>query len=172
MASISGSGDVQDLLQVAVFAAATSTEKGYVANTLGTNKYVVAYKAADDGAAGTATAAGVFASLVGKWQVNTVKYIPSAALTADDTNYATLTVSQFASGAALTTVASQTTKITGGSGNWTARTAVTITNSGTAANLVVDGSSAPVYLAFAIAKSGTGVVVPAGCIEVYLTPVN
>lgn len=172
MASISGSGDVQDLLQVAVFAAATSTEKGYVANTLGTNKYVVAYKGLDDAAAGTATPAGVFASLVGKWQVNSVKYVPSAALTANDTDYATITVSQFASGGSLTTVAQQTTKSTGGSGSWTARTAVTITLSGTAANLVIDGSSAPVYLAFAIAKAGSGVAVPAGCIEVYLTPVN
>jgi hypothetical protein len=84
-------------------------------------------------------------------------YVPDAALTADDTDYGTLTVKiRDGAGGAAATVASKTTKITGGSGDWTAFVPVSlgaITNGTLAAGSI---------LTALIAKAASGVVIPAG----------
>jgi len=82
---------------------------------------------------------------------------PDGTLTADDTHYATITVYKRASDGSgtATAIASQTTKVTGGSGNWTAFAKVAVPLVGTPTVNAGD------LLTFAITKSdATGVVVP------------
>lgn len=83
---------------------------------------------------------------------------PQATLTAHDTNYATVNVvsADNAAGAAVV-MASQTTKITGGSGNW----AVGIKEALTVTSTVAERSFAKgAVLGFSIAKASSGVAVP------------
>ena len=114
-------------------------------------------KAAADGNASDAFAEHAVYIATGNETFSALKFMPDAALTAHDTNYATLTVrKRDGAGGAASTVASVTTKITGGSGDWDAFEAVdlgTVTGGALAAGTV---------LTFIIAKSGGGVVVPAG----------
>lgn len=122
-------------------------------------------KAAIDGAAGDATAELCF-SKIAQGQAGTVTevyYVPDAALTADNSNYATLTVGRRDAGGARTTIASRTTQITG-SGDWTQYSPVALTIS--AASLTAAGTQA---LTFEITKTGTGVAVPAGALVMNLT---
>lgn len=120
-------------------------------------------KAAADGAAGDATAA-VFFGVAGVTGVITaVTYTPNAALTADNDNYATVIVHNWNAGTDKT-AASRTTQITG-SGDWTAYVPVTITVSGTGANVAVTKGD---LLSFEITKTGTGVAVPAGALRVFI----
>lgn len=110
-----------------------------------------------DGSASAATAESSFARADQAGTVIGLYFVPDAALTADDTNYATLTVkTRDGAGGAASTVASVTTKITGGSGDWTAFVPVSL---GTLSNAAL---AAGALLTFTIAKSGTGVAVPAG----------
>lgn len=96
-----------------------------------------------------------------------VYYLPAAALTADDTNYATITVSKYtAAGASKTTVATVTTTITAGSGDWVAFVPEEITLSATAANLILESGA---ILTYEVSKAGTGVALPAGKLVVVLT---
>lgn len=96
-------------------------------------------------------------------KVISVKYLTQANLTAHDTNYATLSlVYDDGAGGSETTVASQTTKITGGSGNWTAGNMIDIPVS--AAIIPAAGKQ----LRFKIAKAASGVVVPVGVLCVNL----
>lgn len=96
-----------------------------------------------------------------------VYYLPGAALTAHDTDYATILVSKYtAAGASKTTVATITTKITGGSGNWTAFVPMEITLSATAANLILASGA---ILTYEVSKAGNGVALPAGKLVVVLT---
>lgn len=110
-----------------------------------------------DGNASDASAEHAVYIATGNETFSALKFMPDAALTAHDTNYATLTVKKRDGlGGAASTVASVTTKITGGSGDWDAFEAVdlgTVTGGALAAGTV---------LTFTIAKSGGGVVVPAG----------
>ena len=79
-----------------------------------------------------------------------VHYVPDANLTANATNYATLTVYQGnGAAAAATTVATLKTN----AANWVAGTPVAITLSGTAANLVLEDGET---LAAEILKAGAG----------------
>lgn len=110
-------------------------------------------KTAADGAAGNATAETVigraaFALPIG----HTFYFNPAAALTADNTNNAVITISKRTGGGGAVTVATLTTNVA--AGNWTAWTAVPIVS--TAAVAVGD------VLTITITKGGTGVVVPAG----------
>lgn len=74
-------------------------------------------------------------------RVVSVKIVPDGAVTADDTGYATILVKKYdAAGANGATVASQTTKITGGSGDWVAFVPVTIPLAATLETLVAGGS--------------------------------
>lgn len=119
---------------------------------------VEAAKTAADGAAGTATAETVACGTRNGGRLLAVRFIPAAALTADNTNYATITVSRRnAAGGGKTTVASVTTQITG-SGSWTAFVPVNVPVSNDA--LEPGGT-----LTYEIAKAGTGVVVPVGSFE-------
>lgn len=110
-----------------------------------------------------ATFALVLTNDVGtQFLVDSVKVIPSAAVTASDSVYATLTLSyDDGAGGSKTTVAVQTTKITGGSGDWVAEVGVPITI--TAANaLVPSGKQLTMSKAFA----STGTVIPAGSLVI------
>lgn len=125
-------------------------------------------KEADDGAAATATSETVFfENTSGRDRtIVAAKYIPSAALTANDTNYATLLLDKRLSsdyGTAVN-VATETTETTGsgGSGNWTAFTPVTL---GALAQTVLENGA---LLTVEITKTGTGVIVPAGVLVVEL----
>lgn len=121
-------------------------------------------KPAADGAASTATAeVPMFHAPVKTLVVKSVRFIPAAALTADSTNFATITVrKRTATGADGGVVASRTTALVaaGGSGDWVAFRSV-LFNLGTALTMSLGES-----LTVAITKSGTGVVVPAGVLRV------
>lgn len=91
---------------------------------------------------------------------------PQATLTAHDTNYATVNVVKGDNaGGAETVMASQTTKITGGSGNWAAGVKQALTVSSTVANTRIAKGQ---VLGFSIAKASSGVVVPIHSITVIL----
>jgi hypothetical protein len=127
-----------------------------------------------DGAAGTTTSETVVGYVrkapggnATPAKVLRVYYLPAASLTAHDTNYATITVSKYtAAGGSKTTVASATTAITGGTGNWTAFVPMEITLSATAANLILESGA---ILTYEVAKAASGVAIPAGKLVVVLT---
>jgi hypothetical protein len=118
-------------------------------------------KTAADGAAATATTEHTFMRAPSAVQIVAVRYIPDAALTADASNNATITIKRRnADGTNAVTVAAVTTSVAG-SGSWTQWVAVALTL--TAANT----SMAPgQFLTIAITKAGTGVVVPAGSLQI------
>lgn len=94
-----------------------------------------------------------------KVQVTSVKVIGAAALTADSTSYATLSLEyDDGAGGADTQVAVASTT-PAGTGNWTAGTAVALTI--TASNAVIDGETADKYLIFKKAVTAGGVATPA-----------
>lgn len=117
-------------------------------------------KVAADGAAGTATTETAFSrigrigTIVGAW------FVPSAGLTGDATNNATLALAKRdGAGGASAAVASITT-----TASWTAFVPVslgTLTNASVAAGNV---------LTFAISKAAAGVAVPAGTLIVAIAP--
>lgn len=112
-------------------------------------------KTAADGAAGDATAETAIGYSAEAATLTSVRFVPAAALTANNTNYATLTVSKrSSSGGSKTTVAQVTTQITG-SGNWTQWAAVDVPISAAA---IAAGDS----LTYEISKTAGGVAVPAG----------
>lgn len=89
---------------------------------------------------------------------------PQSTLTAHDTNYATVNVVKGDGAAGAETVmASQTTKITGGSGNWAAGVPEALTVSSTLANTRIAKGE---VLSFSIAKASSGVAVPICAITV------
>lgn len=104
------------------------------------------------------------AGVPGGITITSVKYVPSASLSASDTNYETLTVKKYdAAGANGATVASRTTKTTngGGSGNWTAFVGVSLTITAANAAVVTGGA-----VTFAFAKASSGTSVPVGVLEI------
>jgi hypothetical protein len=127
-----------------------------------TRNVLVIGKAAADGAAGDTTNLCTV-PLDAKFLVTGAYIMPGGALTAHDTNYATvvLDVDDGAGGSA-TTLASNTTKTAGGggTGNWTAGTAIEMTLTATIADRIIDGATARKWLGINIAKAGTGVAVP------------
>lgn len=134
------------------------------ARVSGDGVQIVEIQKAADGAAATATSETVACGTRNGGRLIGVRYVPGAALTADNTNYATITVSKRDSaGGTKTTVASRTTQVTG-SGSWTAFVPVELTLAAAADILNAGGT-----LTFEIAKAGTGVVVPAGTFELIFT---
>jgi hypothetical protein len=117
-------------------------------------------KVVDANAAAT-TALKRFYRAPGARTVTGVRFIPEASLTADNTNFKTITVSRCSAvdGTVDATAASLTTEITG-SGNWTAGVPVTLTL-GAGVSL-----TAGQMIGFAITKTGTGVVIPAGTFQI------
>lgn len=122
-------------------------------------------KTAADGAAATATAETVIGGQgpAAGFKLDSVQFFPAAALTADDTNFATITVTKRTAGGSTVTIATATTKTSasGGTGNWTAWSPVTIPVSAGASVAAGD------LVSVAITKSGTGVVVPQGQLEIF-----
>lgn len=84
-------------------------------------------------------------------------------VTANDTNYATITVSKRTAGGGATTMWAQNTKITGGLGNLTALTPVALSQSSTA-----DGAAGD-SLTLTIAKAASGIALTADTSHVGLT---
>jgi hypothetical protein len=89
--------------------------------------------------------------------ITAVKLTPFAALTAHDTDYKTVALNRRVAAGAATVIASVTTKITGGTGNWVALTPFSLTLSSTAADLVVPTLG---DLSLHLVHSGSGVAVP------------
>jgi len=112
-------------------------------------------KAADDGAANTATSETIFGRVQAPRAAAKLLYIPSAALTGDNTNNATLLVQKRdGAGGAAQQVAARTTTVA--NGNWLANQAVDL-------GAITNGSFVPGdLLTITISKGGTGVVVPRG----------
>lgn len=114
-------------------------------------------KSAADGTAATATSETVVGIVNAAGTIGAVKFAPAAALTGDPTNNAVITLQKRTAGGAATTIASLTT-----TASWTQWSPVTITIS---AGAVAAGDALTVN----ITKGGTGVVVPAGVLDVFLT---
>jgi len=117
-------------------------------------------KALDDAAATDATAETPIHRVRFRERILRAAYIPSAALTANDTNYATLTFAKRDAADTQTVLNSFTTKITGGTGDWVARVAEEFTLT-TGLDLNTGDT-----LTLTIAKAAAGVVIPAGTLEV------
>lgn len=121
-------------------------------------------KAAADGAAGTATGEHFIMRAASALTVKAVYFVPDAAVTANDTNYFTVTVSRRnADNTGQVTTASINAALTVApfSGNWTSFVAVPLTL--TTANLALLPGQ---ILTVQITKTGTGLVCPAGRIVV------
>jgi hypothetical protein len=124
-----------------------------------------ARKAAADAMAADATAEHTVAHFPRAAVITGVKFVPDDALTADNTDFATLSVyKRTSAGASQTLVASLTTEITG-TGDWTAFAAEALTLAGGGATTIAAGSS----LTFAITKAAAGVAVPAGTLHIDAT---
>lgn len=129
------------------------------ASTSGAVQTATYTKLVDGNAAATLAETIVFSAPAGAIVLG-VRFNPSAALTADNTDYATLTVARRdAAGANAADIAEITTEITG-TGDWVAFVAedfAPLDNT----SIVAGGS-----VTFEIAKAGSGVVVPAGILQV------
>jgi hypothetical protein len=121
-------------------------------------------KAAADGAASTATAETAFYRAPVAGTIIAAYFTPSAALTASDTDYATLSLAKRdGAGGSSAAVASKATN-TAGSGSWTAFVPVSL---GTISNAALAAGN---VLTLAIAKAGSGVAVPSGQLTVVYAP--
>jgi hypothetical protein len=88
-------------------------------------------------------------------RVKGAKLVPTRALTEDDTDYATVTLgSNDGAGGSVTSIVAVTTKkaASGGTGSWTAGTAIALT--ATPATTISEGA----YVRAAVTKAGSGVV--------------
>lgn len=113
-------------------------------------------KTAADGAAGTTTSETIMGRCAAGLPIGHTLYLsPQAALTADNTNNATITISKRTAGASKTTVATLTTNVA--SGNWVAFTPIAIP--------LTVAVAAGDTLQYEIAKAASGVVVPAFVLE-------
>ncbi len=118
---------------------------------------VVCEKPAADAAAADATNRNFWRNLTAAtFRVEAVQVLPDAALTANDTNNATVNLLKGASATVTTNAASKQTTVA--NANWVADTPVSLTLSATAANRLIAPNE---ILCLDIAKTGTGVVVPA-----------
>lgn len=121
-------------------------------------KYCSFVKPIADAAAGTAYEWPFFSNLgTNSIVVTSVRIVPFAALTAHDTNYKTISLNRRLSAATAVAVATVTTKITGGTGDWVALTPITMTLSSTAADRIVATLE---DLSLSLVHSASGVAVP------------
>lgn len=126
--------------------------------------YYVLDKDADANAAAT-TAESVLKRIRRAGTITAARFVPTAAVTADASHYATLSLAQRdGAGGSSSAIASLATDVAGGS--WTAFVAKSL---GTLSNTAV---AAGAILTAAIAKTGNGVVVPAGHWEVVVQPAS
>ncbi len=102
--------------------------------------------------------------LTTRYRIISAKYTPGAALTSDNSTYADMALyTDNANGGSSTVIAAANTKNTlgGGTGSWTAKVPVSLTVA--AANVSVPAGN---QLIFGYVKGSTGVVVPAGTLQV------
>lgn len=116
-----------------------------------------------DASASAATAEQIFWRLAAAGTVKSVYFNPRGAATADNANYANITVRHYNSAGVLQTTWSQTTQISGGGAHvnntpWPIATALSV------------AGSAGDYFTLQITKPGTGVTVAAGNTQVDVTP--
>ena len=127
-------------------------------------------KAAADAAAATATAETPFAQVMQAKSVRGIKYIPGAALTADDTNNATIIVRAYKPDGTLIGIMGQLTTVATGGANWVSKVPVTIPLHDGTNPIVLDSAKldlpAGAFLTLQITKAASGVVVPAGVLSV------
>lgn len=115
-----------------------------------------------DAAAADATAEIPIFQAVSAVTITGAFFLPAAALTAADTNFATLFCRRRNStGGGVVTVASVTTEVA--NGNWTAFDGVSL---GTLSNTAV---AAGEMILFEITKTGTGIVIPRGVLQIEYT---
>lgn len=128
-----------------------------------TNGWTYGRTRAADAAAADATAESLIERVFRAGTITMVRYVPTGAVTASDTHYATITVRQRdAAGANPVTIATLVTNVAGGS--WTAFVAKSL---GALTNAAV---AAGAILTYQIEKAGDGVVVPDGRLEVVVEP--
>ena len=89
-------------------------------------------------------------------QITAIRLVPSAAVTADGTNYATYTATRHTAGASATTVATRVWDVAGG--NSVALTTEAMTLSGTAANLLLTAADT---LTIVKTVAASGLLIPA-----------
>lgn len=130
------------------------------------------YKSAADAMASTTTTETIICEVPFDGVIKAIDYSPDAALTSNDTNYATITVGKSVAGAASVAVATITTTTTS-SGSWTKWVPIKGVLTTTTANLAVTGrnvkdATVGDVLTIAIAKASSGVAVPAGTLEIFI----
>lgn len=118
----------------------------------------------DAATAGTAVTETVHANVQRAGKVVAAKLSAPIAVTANDTNYATVTVSKRTGAGGAVVIASRTTQITGGSGNIVAFVPVTLTL--TAANQLLAAGD---VLTVAVTKTGSGVALTAATSNINVT---
>lgn len=91
--------------------------------------------------------------------LNRAWFVPNAALTANNTDYASIVVATYSSTGSLVSSATTTTKATGGTGNWSARVPVALTLPSTTS--LSSGGTIACYTT----KAGAGVIIPAGIFQ-------
>lgn len=138
----------------------------------GLTRDVARWSKAADSAAGDLTANTIVGTVPQRSKVRNVWYTPAAALAANATNFKRIVVRQYwANGVVRGELANATTAPTanGGTGDWTAKSRVTLAELGSATagavlagNVVVDPGGA---IEVQISIVGTGVIMPAGVLE-------
>ena len=161
MIALIGSQVVDLLRQLLGFSSSNSEAKEFSERIV---EHVYTFKkAAADGMASTATAETLLdeCTIRHPGKVVALRFTPAAALTADASNNAVITVQRRPASAPGTpaTVLAYTTNVAGG--NWTAWLAKDFLGATTPIDVLKDD-----VLTVTIAKGGTGVVVPAGVLEV------
>jgi hypothetical protein len=121
------------------------------------------YQYAGDAAAGDAVAETILPRPFAQHGLVTgVRFVPTAALTADNANNAVITVrKRNGAGGTAVTLATITTDVA--SGDWVAFTPKALTPTATAADLIIRETD---VITVEVAKGGTGVALPSGSIEV------
>jgi hypothetical protein len=95
--------------------------------------------------------------------ITSIKIVPTGAVSANDTNYATITIARRdGAGGSPATISAPTTKITGGTGNWVAFTTIDLTLANTYC-------AAGTVITYAIAKAAAGISLPSFVISVNYT---
>jgi hypothetical protein len=122
------------------------------------------YKEVADAVGSTATSERVIFTAPEGVTITDVFVEPTAALTASDTAYATIVVARRdATGGGKVTVASRTTQATGGTGNWTAFSIVSL---GALSNTSLEEGQ---KLTIEVTKTGLGVVLPVLTVQIEYT---
>ena len=124
------------------------------------SSYVFTEKHNADSAAGDASAEHIFFKARHNMTITTIIFMPDAALTADDTNFATLTVYRRDDDGTNQVIVSSADTTTSDTGSWPIFEPVDL------GALTTTTVATDELLTFEITKSGTGVIVPSGTLQV------